>query len=71
MDGHAGEEKAPCVPGIWIKEASAAGGVRRWVCPQGKIADLLRSASEIVEDVAALERCRDANPDLAPPAPLN
>ena len=38
VDGHAGEEKAPCpdrtgVPGIWIKEASAAGGVRRWVCP--------------------------------------
>lgn len=54
-------------PGVWIKEV-VGGVVEQWVCPSsGKVSDLLRYPTSIVEDTAALARCRRMNPDVAPP----
>lgn len=52
------------VPGIWIKQVSQGGKtVDSKVCPkEGKIKDLLRIASEIVEDKEDIKRCREENP---------
>ena len=56
------------VPGVWIMEA-VDGTVERWVCPsKGKVSDILRLPTDIVEDTKALAKCRRDNPDIAPPA---
>ena len=58
------------VPGVWIMEA-VDGSVERWVCPSnGKVSDILRLPTDIVEDAKAVAKCRRDNPDIAPPALL-
>jgi dipeptidase E len=50
------------VPGIWIKEV-IDGEVRSRVCPsRGKLKDILKPPTKIVEDTDAVEFCRQANP---------
>ena len=56
-------------PGVWLLEV-VDNSVERWVCPSaGKVSEILRLATDIVEDTAALARCRRDNPDIAPPSP--
>ncbi|KAL3921246.1 MAG: hypothetical protein SGARI_006729, partial [Bacillariaceae sp.] len=52
------------VPGIWIKQVDESGvSVAQKVCPQqGRIQDLLRAPSRIVQDSKAIQQCRNANP---------
>jgi dipeptidase E len=58
--------EAKGVPGIWIKEVRN-GQVHATLCPrEGKLSELLKVASEIVEDEDALKQCRQANPDNGP-----
>jgi len=57
-------------PAVWVMEV-VDGTVERWVCPsKGKVSDILRITTDIVEDTAALAKCRRDNPDIAPPASL-
>jgi dipeptidase E len=50
------------VPGVWIKEV-VNGQVHSRVCPsKGKLKDILRAPTEIVEDTEAVHLCRLANP---------
>ena len=49
------------LPGIWIKEVKD-GQVTTTICPEkGKIKDLLRAATKILEDTN-VDRCRSENP---------
>ena len=56
-------------PGIWIKEVVNGRVVQRVCPPSGKLTDLLRPATYIVEDEDALEQCRLENPDNGPALP--
>lgn len=54
-------------PGIWIKEV-VNGKVVQKVCPsEGRLMDLLRLPSKIIEDIQSVELCRRENrqPELA------
>ena len=54
------------VPGVWIKEV-VNGKVERRLCPsQGNVSDLLRPATEIVEEIELMDQCRSENPDDGP-----
>ena len=53
-------------PGIWIKEVTTIDGkdvVTKRICPkQGKVKELLRKATKVVNNEAALRQCRADNP---------
>jgi hypothetical protein len=54
------------VPGVWIKEV-VDGKVERTLCPsEGLVSDLLRPATEIIEDIELMDQCRRENPDDGP-----
>mmetsp|Transcript_5902 Transcript_5902/g.7449 ORF Transcript_5902/g.7449 Transcript_5902/m.7449 type:complete len:434 (+) Transcript_5902:60-1361(+) len=52
-------------PGVWIKEC-VNGVIEQSLCPpEGKVSDILRFPTKIVDNLDELEKCRRANPDVA------
>lgn len=63
--------EAKGVPGIWIKRVvekeDGSKTVESRLCPpKGKLSDILKPASEILEDTEDMQRCRRDNPDGGP-----